>query len=311
MDIDVIALGEGMVEFTARRVGLLKVARLFELGWGGDTSNTVVALSRLGKKAGYISRVGDDEFGRSLLEMWRKEGVDTSHVAVEKGGITGIYFVSRLSGGRHDFTYYRKDSAASHLSVDDLEPEYLRSARIFHVSGISQAISASCREAVLKAIRTVKDSGGIVSYDPNIRTKLLPIEATREMIYDTLKMVDIALPSLEDAALLTGLQSPEEDAQDLLKLGPKLVVLKLGFEGCLVIEAGKVVRIPPYSIKVLDTTGAGDAFNAGFITGFLEWRDPIKAARFANAVAALKVSQIGAVRNLPYRSKVMELLNDA
>ncbi|MEM3571943.1 MAG: sugar kinase, partial [Candidatus Bathyarchaeia archaeon] len=200
--LDAVSLGEPLLEFNARGIGSLRNIKTFDKGWGGDTSNFIVAFSRLGGCAGYITRVGDDEFGHCFLELWKKEGVDTSHVIIEKGGFTGIYFISRKNGGEHDFTYYRKDSAASHFSIKDLDIDYIKDAKIFHASGISQAISSSCNEAVLYAMKKAKESNVIVSYDPNIRLKLWSLDKAQDAILKAIKLCDIVMPSLEDLRLL-------------------------------------------------------------------------------------------------------------
>jgi len=307
--LDIISLGEPMVEFCATSTGSLKDINFFERGWGGDTSNVIVAAARLNKACGYICRVGGDEFGRSLSEMWLRESVDTSKVIVEEGSFTGVYFISLVDGGKHDFTYYRKDSAASHLSPEDLDPEYIKRAKIFHSSGISQAISASCREAVFRAAEIAKKAGRLFSYDPNIRLKLWSADTARAIASYTLEMADIVMPSMEDAKIITGKSTPENAARSMLKKGPKVVAVKLGQKGCLVVTEDKNVRLSGFNVKTVDTTGAGDAFDGAFLTGILEGLSIEKAAELANAVAALKSCGRGAVAPLPKRSQVEELLN--
>jgi len=300
-----------MIEFCATSPGSLKDVDLFERGWGGDTSNMIVAAARLGKACGYICRVGDDEFGKSFLEMWRAEDVDTSGVIVEKGSFTAVYFISLLEGGKHDFTYYRRDSAASHLSPNDVNPDYIKQAKIFHSSGISQAVSESCREAVFKAAEIAKKAGTIFSYDPNIRLRLWPLDMAREVVSYTLEIADIVMPSIEDAKIVVGSSSPEEAARNILKKGPRLVALKLGAEGCLVMTEDKRVKVPTFDVEVVDTTGAGDAFDGGFLTGILERLSIEKTAQLANAVAALKCLGKGATTPLPRRSEVEEFLSSS
>jgi len=297
-----------MVEFCAASTGSLKDIDLFERGWGGDTSNLVVAAARLNKACGYICRVGDDEFGKSFLEMWRRENVDTSRVIVEEGSYTAVYFISLLKGGKHDFTYYRKGSAASHLSPEDLDPDYIKEAKIFHSSGISQVISESSREAVFKAAEIAKDAGRTFSYDPNIRLKLWSSDTARAIVSYTLEMADIVMPSIEDAKIITGIASPENAAKSILRKGPKVVALKLGTQGCLVMTKDKKIKVPRFDVKVVDTTGAGDAFDGAFLTGILEGQNLEKAAELANAVAALKSSGRGAVAPLPRKRQVEEFL---
>ena len=267
-------------------------------------------MARLGKTAGYITRVGDDEFGRCFLEMWEREGIDTSHVIVEKGGFTGIYFITLINGGKHEFTYYRENSAASHLSPSDVDPNYIKQSKIFHSSGISQAISESCREAVFRAAEIAKKAKVLFSYDPNVRLKLWPINTARAVINYTLDLADVVMPSLEDAKLITGFDSPEKAAEAILKRGPSIVAIKLGAQGCFVATERKKIFTPSFRIdKVVDTTGAGDAFTGAFLVALLEGWDPTKAARFANATAALKTLGRGAVTPLPTREEVEEFLS--
>jgi len=308
--LDIISLGEPLVEFCATRVGRLKDVFLFKRGWGGDTSNVLVTAARLGRTTGYITRVGDDEFGKCFLEMWRREGVDISHVVIEKNGFTGVYFILLTEEGKHEFIYYRKNSAASHLSPSDIDPNYIKQSKIFHSSGISQAISKSCREAVFKAAEIAKKAGVLFSYDPNVRLKLWPINVARNIINYTLELADIVIPSLEDAKLFTGLSSPSEIADIILKSGPSIVVIKLGSQGCLVATKREKTLVPSFPVdKVVDTTGAGDAFTGAFLAALLEGQNPKEAARFANAVAALKTLGRGAVASLPTRKRVEKFLS--
>ena len=306
--VDIVSLGEPMLEFNAIKKGSLRYVDKYERGWGGDTSNFAVAAARLGGSVGYITRVGDDEFGNCFLDMWKREGVDCSRVIVEKGGFTGIYFISLINGGEHDFTYYRKDSASSHLSPEDLDLEYIRRAKVFHSSGISQAISESCREAVFKAAETIKDVGGVFSYDPNIRLKLWPVNLARAVVKYTIEMADIVLPSFEDAKIITGKSDYEEAAKEILSWGPKIVAMKLGKMGCLVCSEDERFKIDPIKVNVVDTTGAGDAFDGAFIARYLEGVSLREVAEFANAAGALTTTGKGAVTPIPRREAVFNLL---
>jgi len=305
---DVVALGEAMVEFYPETIGPLRNVKVFTRSYGGDTSNVVVAVSRLGGRAGYVTKIGDDDFGACLLGMWRRENVDTSHVVIEKGGFTGIYFLSVTEDGEWEATYFRKDSAASHFTPDDIDPDYIRRAKIFHFSGISQAISGSCREAAFKAAQIARDEGVLVSYDPNVRLKLWPLETAKEVIQRTLKITDIALPSLRDARLIFGDRPAKEIAEKILRAGVKIVAIKMGAEGCLVATKEKTFTFPAYKVEVIDTAGSGDAFDAGIIVGLLEGWEIEKAAIFANAAAALKCLGRGAVEPLPCREAVEAFL---
>jgi 2-dehydro-3-deoxygluconokinase len=297
-----------MLEFNAATKGRLRDVATFNRGWGGDTSNFAVTVARLGRTVGYVCRVGDDEFGKCFLDLWKREGVDTSHVIVEKGGFTGIYFISIRNEGEHDFTYYRTNSSASHLSPDDLDPTYIEGAKVFHSSGISQAISQSCRETVFKAVEIAKRSGVLFSYDPNLRLKLWPIHTARAIVMRTMELADVVMPSMEDMRAIAGAISPEAAARQILKRGPRIVAIKLGAEGCVVGTDKKMVRVPGFRVTPIDTTGAGDAFDGAFTVGLLEGWELEETAEFANAVGALTTLGKGAVEPLPRRNQVYEFI---
>lgn len=307
MPVDVVALGEPMLEFNATEPGSLQEVRSYEVGWGGDTSNFIVAVSRLGRTGGYICRLGDDDFGKIILDLWKHEGVDASHVILDKYAPTGIYFISRR-GEEHSFTYYRSGSAASRLSADDIPEDYLAQAKVFHTSGISQAISETACEAVFYAIEVAREAGVLISYDPNVRLKLWDRDRAQSTILETIRMADFVFPSLEDARIITGLDDPEQMARELQRLGPKLVALKLGEEGALLATQDGLHHIEPFKVEAEDTTGAGDAFAGAFIVAHLDGLDPYECGRFANAAGALTCTGLGAVKPIPSREKVEELL---
>ncbi|MEM2248170.1 MAG: sugar kinase [Candidatus Bathyarchaeia archaeon] len=307
--IEVASFGEPMVEFCAVEIGRLKDVWMFKRGWGGDTSNFIVAVARLGGRAGYICRIGDDEFGASFLDLWRSEGIDTSQVIVERGGFTGVYFISLMPDGRHDFTYFRRGSAASHYSPSDLNHEYLSGLKVFHSSGISMAISDSCRETVLRAAEIVREHGGIFSFDVNYRPRLWPPEHARPHIEETLRMADIVFASKEDMLLLYN----EDDVGAIINricsiAKPEIIVIKLGGEGCLIFDGKEKIMAPGFRVNVVDTTGAGDAFDGAFIVGFLEGKPLGEVGVFANAVGALTTTGLGAVAPIPRRREVEDFL---
>lgn len=307
MQPQVISMGEPLLEFNAEEEGSLAEVRRFLMGWGGDTSNFAVAAARLGAKAGYVTRLGLDEFGDSFMRLWEAEGVDTSRVERDSEAPTGIYFISR-KGKEHFFTYYRKGSAASRMRPEGLPLDYIRGAKLFHVSGISQAISTSACDAVFTALKAAREAGVLVSYDPNLRLRLWPLERARAMIHGAGSMADMLLPSLEDARVLTGLEEPEKIANFYLGLGPKVVVLKLGSDGALLATSQTMKRIPPYCVEVVDTSGAGDAFDAAFVVGYLAGWDLERCTRFANAAGALTATGLGVVGSIPRLEQVKALM---
>ncbi|MBS7653865.1 MAG: sugar kinase [Candidatus Bathyarchaeia archaeon] len=307
--IDVASFGEPMVEFCATDVGRIKDVYIFRRGWGGDTSNFIVAVARLGVKAGYICRIGNDEFGKSFLELWHNEGIDVSQVIIEEGGFTAVYFISLLPGGGHDFTYYRKNSAASHFSPSDLNPDYLSGIKVFHSSGISMAISESCRETVFKAVEIVKANGGIFSFDVNFRPKLWPPQIAKPYIEKIMVKADLIFMSKEDASLLYGDTETDKIIKRIYSFAkPKVFVIKMGGEGCLILNDKEKIDVPSFKVNVVDTTGAGDAFDGAFIVGLLEGKALEEIGIFANAVGALTTTALGAVAPIPRRRDVEDFL---
>ncbi|MGC4001599.1 MAG: sugar kinase [Anaeromyxobacter sp.] len=308
MELDVLCLGEAMVELNQlpSKAGEPPV---YLQGFGGDTSNVAIAAARQGARAGYLSAVGQDPFGELLLELWRREGVDTALVKRDPAAHTGVYFVTHGPAG-HAFSYLRAGSAASRLSPADV-PADLAGARWLHVSGISQAISASACDAVFAAARQARAAGTRVSYDTNLRLKLWPLERARAVVHATVPLCDVLLPSLEDAAALTGLEDPERILSFYLGLGAPLVVLKCGAAGAWVASAAERRRIPGRPVQAVDATGAGDTFDGAFLAQLARGADPFAAAAWANCAAALSTLGHGAVAPIPRRAEVEAALSQS
>ena len=308
MSPEIVSLGEPLLEFNAIESGSMKEIHRYDVGWGGDTSNFSIAVSRMGGSAGYICRLGNDGFGELFLNLWEMEGVDTKKVIIEDGGQTGVYFISRL-GEEHSFTYYRNDSAASHISPKDVPPEYISKAKVFHSSGISQAISNSACEAVFHAMNIAREAGVLISYDPNVRLELWDVRRAKAIILEAISLSDFVLPSLEDAIILTGLTKPEDIVLNLLERGPKVITLKMGRQGTLLGTVDGIHYFKSFEVDVVDTTGAGDTFDGAFLTAYLRGCPLSECVCFANAAAALAITDCGAVKPIPRKSEVDALLS--
>lgn len=301
--MDIIGLGEAMVEFNQTNSG-----NEYASGFGGDTSNCIVAAARQGASAGYISAVGVDAFGDLLVGMWKDEGVDTGTVRRNANAATGIYFVTHSDEG-HQFTYYRKGSAASLMTPADMPTGAIKSAKILHISAISQAISESACDAVFTAIKIAKDAGVIVSYDTNLRLSLWPLDRATAIIQRTAQLSDIILPGLEDAQALTGLEDPNAICDLYLDLGIGTVALTMGEQGALIATPGKRIQLAPHLINCVDATGAGDAFDGAFLARIAAGDDVFDAAIYANAAAALSTTGFGAIAPIPKPDAVRALMS--
>jgi 2-dehydro-3-deoxygluconokinase len=284
---DVVTFGETMALFAPRETGPLRYVAEYRLKMGGTESNVAIALARLGIEVGWFSRLGDDELGRFIVHNVRGEGVDTSRVIVDPAAPTGLYLKEISAVGETTVYYYRSGSAASRMRPDDLDVEYLTDARWLHVTGITPALSENCRETVERAIELGRAAGLDVSFDPNMRLKLWTAEQAREVMFPLIRRSTILLGGIEELSLLLQVDSPDAAADWALEQGLSLAVVKLGADGALVATASERRTIPPYTIpRVVDTVGAGDGFDAGFIAARLLGRDPWQAAELGNVVGA-------------------------
>lgn len=296
---DLIAIGEGMVEFTAE--GAFAEATRFRRGFAGDVVNTLVQAARLGLRTALVSRIGDDPFAPALRAAWAGEGIDLAH-APTVPGVNGLYFVLVDSRGERQFHYRRAGSAAAGMGPEALAPGLVEGARMVLVSGITQAISASAAALVAAfAAHPLAPARG--AFDPNHRAALWALRggeaAARRAFAQVAPRMAWLLPSHPADLAVLGLPAdtpPEAAFAAFEAVGPARVALKLGAEGALVRDGGAVRRVPaPPVADVVDTTGAGDAWNAGFLAALLRGAGPAAAAEAAHAVAARTLRHPGAI----------------
>lgn len=299
----ILALGEAMIEFNQSRPGHPE----FLQGFGGDTSNFCIAAARQGASAGFVSAVGDDQFGRLLCELWQREGVDTDFVRIDRDAPTGVYFVTHGPNG-HQFDYLRAGSAASRYAPDDLPLDALAAAQAVHLSGISLAIGTAACDAAFAAIGHARNHGAKVSFDTNLRLKLWPLPRARAVMREALRLTDICLPSWDDVTALTGADDRDAIVDEMLELGPQVVALKLGKDGAYVATPHERRVVPGFAVAAIDATGAGDCFGGAFVARLVAGDDPFTAARYANAAAALSTTGYGAVAPIPRKDAVEQLL---
>lgn len=303
---DLLCLGEAMLEFNGQPPGP-DGRRLYLEAHGGDTSNVAVAAARQGARVGYVSAVGADAAGDGLLALWAAEGVDATHVRRDPRHPTGIYVVSHAPGG-HEFTYHRAGSAASRLGPGDLPREAVASARMLFASGISQGISTEAADAVFEGIAVARAAGVRVAFDTNYRSRLWPAPRAAALIHAALASADVAFPGLEDAHALTGLRDPDAVLDFYLRLGPRLVVLKMGARGAAAATPERRWRVPPFPCRPVDATGAGDVFCGSFLARLLAGDGPEDAGRYAACAAALSTEAHGAVPPIPRAAAVRAAL---
>ena len=307
MTVDLLCMGEPMLEFN-QLPQLPDGTRHYLEGHGGDTSNAAIAAARQGARVGYITALGRDMPGDSFMALWAREGVDASTVIRTDRWLTGVYFVTHDNSGHH-FLHYRANSAAAMYRAANLPEGAIAAARMFYVSGISQGISDSAADAVFAAIDIARREGVKVAYDTNYRPRLWPPGRAAAVMHAAIAAADYALPSIEDVRILTGLTDPQAMLDFYLRLGPKVVALKMGESGAWLATPERRVHIPRHQVQVVDATGAGDTFCGSFLARILAGDEPEAAARYAGVAAALKCTGYGAVAPIPRTPQVIAAMH--
>jgi len=295
----IVALGEPLYEFSR-----IPGTRDFAQGFGGDTSNVVVAAARAGARVVYLTRVGDDPFGQELLAMWRHEGVDVSAIEVVSDAPTGLYFITHGPQG-HVFSYRRSGSAASAMRFAPAFAAAIEGAGYLHASGISQAISESACDTVFAAIEHARRHAVPVSYDLNYRPRLWPPARARAIAQASIAASDLFLPSLDEAQALFGIGSADELIDWSHALGARQVAVKCGAQGAVVSDGTSRLVIPAHPVSARDATGAGDCFAGVLLTRRLAGDSLFDAARAAAVAAALSTTGFGALAALPNWAQIV------
>lgn len=293
--MNVIAFGECMIELSGTLGGEARLA------YGGDSFNTALYMARLGEPVAYATALGDDGWSAGLRAAWRAEAVDTSLVLTAPGHLPGLYAIRTDAAGERSFDYWRQDSAAGRffaLPGADAVLEAMASAELLYLTGISLSLFDPAGHArLLAAARAVRSRGGDVAFDPNYRPRGWPcVDAARAAMALLAPAVSIALPGFDDEALLHGDATPEATVARWLSAGAREVVVKQGRAGALVGSGGSLRRVAAQPVAdVIDTTGAGDGFNAGYLAARRRGLSPPAAAARGAALAAEIVRHPGAI----------------
>ena len=311
IELDVLTAGEALVLLAAEMPGALEDVDRFRRFSAGAELNVAIGLARLGLRVGYLSRVGDDAFGRFLRAVMAREGLSCELVAIDATRSTG-FMLKSLAGSDSDpvIDYYRRGSAASAMDANDLARLAPTGARHVHLTGILPALSAGCRELAFALAATARSQGRCVSFDPNLRPRLW---VSHEEMVGTVNALaaqaDVVLPGLAEGRLLTGGRDPEDIAGFYLDLGASVVVVKLGAEGAFCADrSGLRAHVPGIAAEhVVDTVGAGDGFAVGVLSGLLEGLSLETAVRRGNAIGARVVQFPGDSDGLPTRQELDSL----
>ena len=318
MNYEIVALGELLIDFAPESVNDAGYPVL-SANPGGAPGNFLAATNKYGAAAAMIGKVGDDMFGRRLIETLREAGIGTEGVLVDPDQFTTLAFVSLDESGNRDFSFARKPGADTCLTPEELDLEMIGNAKVFHFGTLSLTDEPAA-SATRAAIAFAKEKGLFVSLDPNLRKPLWKSEGdAKEAMEWALHQADVIKISDEEVEFLWGI-SPEEGAWKLLaEYGASLVYITLGPDGCFAATGSVSVRVPgPKGIRVKDTTGAGDIFGGSAMSRFLKTgkrpeelteEELAGIVRFACAAASLSTEKAGGISSVPEMAEVEEFLS--
>lgn len=300
-----------MVLLSPDSTGPLRHVPLFRKYVAGAELNFSIALARLGLRPGLISKVGQDEFGEYIKAAMQAEGLDISLVKTDEDHPTGIYFKEYSGLADPKVYYYRKGSAASTLSPADIDPGCLEGVRLLHLTGITPALSDSCRQAYLRLLELAAEHQVPVSFDPNIRLKLIAAEKVREFMAPFISQASLLILNESELNYLYGTKELAEALPEIWAAGVELVVHKRGAKGAVAAhkKEKELVSCPPFQpVRYVDPVGAGDGFDAGFVFGYLQGWSLRKSLYLANLVGALATTVVGDYEGYPFWSDALPVL---
>lgn len=307
---EIWTLGEPLCEImrTQQDIGLESPDIFMGPYPSGAPAIFIDAAAKLGHPCGFIGTIGDDAFGQCIKKRLLNDGVDITHLAVNDQLSTAVAFVSYSSDGSRTFLYHIGNAAAGQIKYPRQMPE---NVGLFHVMGCAMMPSPAMAEAVSRAAKHYFSQGKLISFDPNIRVESLRGQNLNALIEPIMERCSIFMPGLEELLVISG-QSRIEDAFSSLFENPvlKIIVLKDGGNGCRVITREEQFSLPSCKITALDSTGAGDSFDAGFLTSYLQGKSLLDCAKIASATAALNCAAFGPMEGNITRETVRKMVEE-
>ena len=299
MSPGLVTVGETMGLVVQGAPGSARNGEPMTFGMGGSESNVAIGVRRLGVAATWIGRVGADPPGDLILRELRAERVET--IVATDPSPTGLMVRWRPSGAHGRVTYYRRHSAGSHMSADDIPADVVRSAAVLHVTGITLALGAGPADAIAHAVDMARDAGVTVSFDLNYRSALWSPDEAAPALRAAVRRADVVFAGELEAEIVTATADPLQAALALEALGPGQVIIKRGADGCLARIDGVTLEQPARAVTVVDTVGAGDACVAGYLAELMSGAEPAIRLRTAVAAGAFAVTVSGDWEGMPDR----------
>lgn len=311
---DVVLIGEAMGLFAANEYGELLEGKSYSRGVAGAEVNVGIGLSRLGFDVSFLTKLGTDSFGEYIYDYLQKENIGTDYVTFDEEHNTGLMLKSKINDGDPQTSYYRKGSAFSTFSIEDVINKInFNDVRLLHVTGIPPALNEVTRGAVYYLMAQAKEAGTFITFDPNLRPSLWKDEKMMiRVMNDLAKYANVILPGIAEGEILTGSSDKEEIADFYLDLGVDYVVIKTGKEGAFTKSKDKsTMQVPGFKVEhVIDTVGAGDGFAVGIISGYLDGLNLQEAAERANAIGSIQVQNQSDNEGLPDRKELTKYLKE-
>lgn len=309
--MDVLTFGESMVAFSTINNQSIVHTNQSSVSIAGAESNVATALARLNHKVKWVSRVGDDPFGDKILHTLQAEGIDIKGVVKDTTHRTGMMFKQKKSLLDTEVIYYREHSAASKLTKENIDPEWIKQCKIIHITGITPSLSESCKELVMEVIRLGKKHNKLISFDPNVRLKLWDIEEAKKTLLPIIKQTDIFFPGVEELKLLFDFETFQDMEAFAMEWKIPVMVVKDGAKGAWLFEKGNTEFVPALMVDhVVDEVGAGDAFASGFLHGHLQSKKGVDCVMYGHALAAFVISTEGDTSGLPTQKELYRFLEE-
>lgn len=308
----ILTVGEPMALFVAEKEGTLEEVDRFSRFVAGAEVNFAIGMVRLEHQVTYITRLGNDPFGRQIEQFLKQNGIDTTYVKYDSKYFTGMQWKQKVKTGDPEVFSLRRNSAASHMDKSVIENVKWDEFDHIHLTGIPPALSSGCREMVYEIMGRARDKKIRISYDPNLRPGLWNSQQEMiKIINDLAGRADIVFPGINEGRLLTGKKDVEDIADFYHKVGVDTVVIKLGARGAYTSTAGQRFYTDGVKVeKVVDTVGAGDGFAVGVISGLLEGLTLEQAVKRGTAIGALAVMSPGDNDGLPDRKGLNQFMRD-
>ncbi len=306
----ILLVGEAMMLLTAEGYDSLDKTKSYICSVSGAELNVCVGLTRLGFKCEYMTILGNDPFGKQLLNFFEKEKIGTKYLTIDKVNKTGIQLKARVLDGDPDIHYFRKNSAASKITKEYIDKIDFNEFDLIHITGIPLGISESFRQTIYYLIKKAKENNKYITFDPNLRLQMWDsIDEMKALVNYVSSNANLILPGINEAKLLLNLENIDDIAKKYLEMGIEKIIIKDGAKGSHYYDKEKHLFVPSFKVEhIVDTVGAGDGFAVGIISSILDNLSEEEMLTRANAIGAIQIQHQSDNEGLPTRKKLEDFI---